>query len=96
MSGSEIEALRHWAKTVYEHLAEATPQVSPTLAPTATLEAVETATSEEPTATPLPTVQVIEVEPISIPIPGDTRTDIGDLPLHRQRHPLQFHLPAAG
>jgi hypothetical protein len=47
---------------------------------------VATATPEEPTATPLPAVQVVEVEPTSTPIPGDTRTDIHDLPLGQKEH----------
>jgi hypothetical protein len=61
----------------------------PTAVATATLEAPVTPTSEPSTATPLPTVEVVEVEPTntpSPPSPGDAKTEVGDLPLGQKEH----------
>jgi hypothetical protein len=61
----------------------------PTAVATATLEAPVTPTSEPSTATPLPTVEVVEVEPTNTPSPpssGDAKTEVGDLPLGQKEH----------
>lgn len=50
-------------------------QASPTVVSTAT------PTPKEPTAAPVSTMPVIEVEPTCTPTPGDDRVSVGDLPM---------------
>jgi hypothetical protein len=47
---------------------------------------ISTPTPEQPTVTPWPTVEVIEVEPTSTPSPNDAKAKVGDLPLGQKEH----------